>query len=365
MSVFKIFPQQTATLYSYYPNTNTGLDEILDISLYNSISDTNEVSRALIQFSQNEINNVINNLVSGSQYSASLNLYLANASEIPLIYYFEIAPVSSSWNMGTGRASDSPTITDGASWTWSTYLSGSIWKSSSFASNVTASFLPSNPGGGDWYYNYITTQSFSFHNNKDIEVDVTNIVKAWFTGSINNNGFIIRNSDLLEFTTSSYFETKYFSDTTHTIYPPSLEIKWNDAKYSSSLSVVSSSQIVVSLGNNVGEYQTNSVQCFRVNVRDQYPIRTFQTSSLYLNNKILPPTSYWSIIDLDSGETVIDYDTNYTLISADSNGNYFTIYMNGLEPSRYYKILIQSVLYNGETLVSDNNYIFKVIQNNG
>jgi hypothetical protein len=36
--------------------------------------------------------------------------------------------------------------------------------------------------------------------------------------------------------------------------------------------------------------------------------------------------------------------------------------MNGLEPERYYKILIKSVLANGETVVMDKDYIFKVIR---
>jgi hypothetical protein len=36
---------------------------------------------------------------------------------------------------------------------------------------------------------------------------------------------------------------------------------------------------------------------------------------------------------------VIDFDLNYTKISCDNNSNYFTIYMDGLEPERYYQIL--------------------------
>jgi len=36
--------------------------------------------------------------------------------------------------------------------------------------------------------------------------------------------------------------------------------------------------------------------------------------------------------------------------------------MNGLEPERYYKILIKSVISSGETIVMDKDYIFKVIR---
>jgi hypothetical protein len=46
--------------------------------------------------------------------------------------------------------------------------------------------------------------------------------------------------------------------------------------------------------------------------------------------------------DLDTNEFVIDFDTKYTKISADEQGNYFNIYMSGLEPERYFKILIKT-----------------------
>jgi hypothetical protein len=36
--------------------------------------------------------------------------------------------------------------------------------------------------------------------------------------------------------------------------------------------------------------------------------------------------------------------------------------MNGLEPERYYKILIKSVMGNGEVVVFDKDYIFKVVR---
>ena len=65
---------------------------------------------------------------------------------------------------------------------------------------------------------------------------------------------------------------------------------------------------------------------------------------------------------MDTEEIVVDYDTNYTKISCDSTSNYFDIYMNGLEPERYYKLLFKTILANGETVINDNNYYFKVIR---
>jgi hypothetical protein len=365
MAVYKIFPEKTATLYSYYPTTNTGLDEIIELSTFYTITGTNEVSRGLIKFPTNQIIDIITNKVTNKIFDVYLKLYLANASSLPLDYTLYCYPLSGSWNMGTGKLGNSPATTDGASWQFRDTISGSSWFST-FPTNTTGSYKSgSTIGGGLWYTSstYQSTQSFTNITSKDIELKVTNTVSAWYSSSISNEGFILKHDSSLEFTTASKFETKYFSGNTHTIYPPCLEIRWDDSLYNTgSLLVISSDLFITTLGNNKGEYQQDSVQRFRINVRDKYPARAFQTSSVYLNNKALPSSSYWSIKDLNTEEIVVDYDTSYTKISCDSNGNYFDIYMNGLEPERYYKLLFKTILSNGETIISDNNHYFKVIR---
>jgi hypothetical protein len=365
MAVYKIFPEKTATLYSYYPITNTGLDEIIELSTYYTITGTNEVSRGLIKFPTNQITDIIANKIINKTFDVYLKLYLANASSLPLNYTLYCHPISGSWDIGTGKLGNLPITTNGVSWQFRDTVSGSNWFSS-FPANTTGSYKSgSTAGGGLWYTSsaYQSTQSFTNITSKDIELKVTNTVNAWYSSSITNEGFILKHNSSLEFTTASKFETKYFSGNTHTIYPPCLEIRWDDSSYiTGSLSTITSDLFVTTLGNNKGEYQQDSVQRFRVNVRDKYPTRVFQTSSLYTNNKALPSSSYWSIKDLNTEEIVVDYDTLYTKISCDSSGNYFDIYMNGLEPERYYKVLFKTILSNGETIISDNNHYFKVVR---
>ena len=368
MAIYKIFPEKSATIYSFYPTLNTGLDEILELGTYYSINGTDEVSRTLIQFPSTQISDIIANKVSSSAFDVYLKLYLANASSIPLNYTILCHPLSGSWNVGTGRLGNSPITTDGVSWKYKDQASGSTWISGSFPSGVTGSYRNGSAavsGGGTWNSNsnYQSTQSFTNLTSKDIELKVSNTVKSWYSGSIPNNGFILKYSSSVEFTTQSKFETKYFSGNTHTIYPPCLEIRWDDFVYTTgSLSIINSDAFVISLGNNKGEFQQDSVQRFRINSRDKFPARAFQTSSVYLNNKALPTASYWSIKDLDTEEIVVDYDTTYTKISCDSSGSYFNVYMNGLQPERYYKLLFKTVLSSGETVISDDNYYFKVIR---
>ena len=66
MAVYKIFPTKDATIYSLFPNMNTGLDEIIESSQTQISSANNgnpQVSRFLIQFSSEEINDIINNKI--------------------------------------------------------------------------------------------------------------------------------------------------------------------------------------------------------------------------------------------------------------------------------------------------------------
>jgi hypothetical protein len=366
MAVYKIFPEKSSTLYSFYPTLNTGIDEILEISTFESINNTNEASRAVVKFPTGEINLAMG-LVSSSAFAASLRLYVANASSIPSIFTLEARALSQDWNHGTGRLGNVPITTNGVSWKFRNELDINPWQTSSFSTGTTGSYSATgNAGGGNWWTasSFVSKQTFGPEIvTKDTNFTVTQMVDAWHNNTISNYGVILKHSSSIEFTSASKFELKYFSEHTHTIYPPCLEIKWNDTSYvTGSLTPITSSYFAAVLNNNKAEYQQDSIQKFRVNVRDLYPPTTFRTSLNYANQKCLPSSSYWSIKDLDTEEIVIDYDFTYTKIGCDSTGNYFTVYMNGLEPERYYKILLKTIFPNGETVVMDKDYIFKVIR---
>ena len=59
---------------------------------------------------------------------------------------------------------------------------------------------------------------------------------------------------------------------------------------------------------------------------------------------------------------LIPFDTQNTKISCDSSGPYFDIHMDGLQPERYYRVLIKTTLDGSNTIV-DNKDIFKVVRN--
>jgi hypothetical protein len=367
MAVYKIFPTKDSTLYSQYPEMNTGLDEIIESSTFNIGTDVvPQTSRMLVQFDSSEITDIVDNKISGSTFTPYLRIFTANVSSLNLTASLEAHPLSQSWDMGSGKYLDSPQKTNGCSWVFSGTSGSSQWQTSSFSTNVTASFQNTNKGGGVWYTVSGSSQSFEYQKTTDIEMDVKNAVLAWYSSSISNNGFIVKQPNSSEFKSdSAYAQTfKYFSVDTHTIYPPQLEFRWYDYIFStgsSTNSIISDSNYHISFDNNRGVYYSESIQRFKLNVRPQFPTRTFTTSSIYTINYYLPESSsLYAVKDLDTNEYVIDFDSDYTRISADSTNSYFDIYMNGLEPERYYKILVQATV-DGSTTVYDEDLIFKVV----
>ena len=126
------------------------------------------------------------------------------------------------------------------------------------------------------------------------------------------------------------------------------------------LDVINTPDIYCALDNNVGVFYSESINQFRLNVRPEFPTRTFKTGSLETKQHALTTASYYAIKDLDTNEFVVEFDKTYTQISCDATSSYFTVYMNGLEPERYYSILVQTEV-DGNTVVLDENYYFKVI----
>ena len=196
-------------------------------------------------------------------------------------------------------------------------------------------------------------------------MDITDIVKTWYSSSksipgtytrIDNNGLILKWSDDIEFDTNLSIQPKmqFYSVDTNTIYPPQLEIKWRDYVYNKgTLQIIDTPDIYAAIDNNQGVFYSGSINIFRINARPEFPTRTFQTSSIYTTNFALTTSSYYAIKDLDTNEFIIDFDEEFTQISCDPTGSFFTLYMNGLEPERYYEILIKTVV-DGNTIIKDD-----------
>jgi hypothetical protein len=372
MAVYKIFPTQDTTLYSAYPIMNTGLDAILETSNIIDISGIPGVSRYLILFDQEEILDIYSNKIGNNSYDIYFKNFIAEARGLNQNTKLELRTLAQSWNNGTGYALDNPQEVDGASWVYASYSGSNPWipSGSTTGGYYTSSFNSaySSQGGGNFFTssNYLVTASFGLRSTKDIELNVKNIVNAWSSSVILNNGFLVKLTSSLEFSANENNQPifKYYSVDTNTIYPPCLEFRWRDYKTvltgSATSSIINTVDLKMSLAENPGTFFPESINRFYLNVSPLFPTRTYQTASLFTNLNYLPTSSYYAIKDLATNEFVVNFDNNYTQISSDANGNYFNVYMSGLEPERYYKILIKTNI-NSSTIISDDNYYFKVI----
>ena len=271
------------------------------------------------------------------------------------------------------------TLTGGAIGTVTTDLKFKVTAVDNFGAYVEASWSGSASGGGNWYtgsnigLDVIQEKVFSYGQGIDLNIDVTDTVKTWYVNSLDdntkgfpNNGFLVKQSSSKEFVNNRNFQAtfRYFSVDTNTIYPPALNLMWNDYNFatgSTKQSVLATQESFVNIYNNAGTYYSESIPRLRISAIPKYPDIVFQTASLYTNNHYLPYTSsFYAIKDTDTNEYVVPFSDPYTKISADEISSYFDIEMAGLEPERYYTILIKSTV-GGTVKVFDEDIMFKVI----
>lgn len=368
MAVYRIFPQQDTFISTEESTGNAGKDEIVELAGYPDQSGIGRTSRVLVKYNTSEITNVLDTKVGLAPYSASLHFYLADAYELPVDYTVYGYPLYESWENGIGKFGDLPVNTSGVSWENRGALLSNPWTTNLLPAGVTASFQGTPTGGGNWYTASagVTVEASQQHlldSTHDLDLDVTTAISQIHTGALVNNGFILKLQDDLEYNTTSSMRIKYFGADTNTIYPPFLEFKWDDSIYDTgSLGVLNNSNSTIKITNNKGKYTDLGKQRFRFAAKPKYPVRTFTTSSIYLTNYALPQDSYWGLRDENTEEMVVGFDTFATKISCDSQGSFFDIYMDGLQPERYYRILVKTTLDGSDTVI-DNQNIFKVVRN--
>ena len=343
--IYSIFPSRDATIYENTQSANTGIDEILEISKVVSSSMEPGVfnSRILIDFNTDEVSQSIGTGeitdTNGNDPKFFIKLFNLSQEQVPFNYTLAIAPVSESWNMGLGKSTHSPLTKEGVSWKYRDgYTPNTRWGSPGVA--VPGGTTVTESG-------YVRTQSFD-NMSADIDIDISALVTSSFISgelAYQNNGYLIQRSGSQETDGVRYGSLKFFSAETHTIYSPRLEVKWDDSTHATgSLKALTADNIIVKGTNIKSEYKEKSKIRIRLKGCEQYPTKSYATST-YSNSgyttQYLNATSYYSIIDMATGETIIHFDTSYTKISCDSQGNYFNLWTHSLLPERVYGIEVR------------------------
>jgi hypothetical protein len=357
MAYYFLTASKDASVYLQQPNQNTGLDEILEVSkvFYGNIRD---ISHTLIKFDVGYISaSISNNSITMS--SAELILKETKSEELPLEYTLYAYPISQSWQMGNGTRFDEIS-TQGVTWNYREGDSTLDWLPTNVFLNTSTGSYPGDGRGGVWHKTPFAYQSFNYQT-ADINMDVLSMLRVWMSGSISNEGMIIKHSAEAEDDSLDYGIVKLFSKETNTIYQPKIRIGWDDQKFvTSSLSAIVSENIKIGITNLKKEYKVGTINKLRIFGREMYPIKTFSTTFQYSDIKYLPNTTYYQIKDFNSEDVIIPF-SDYSKISCDSTGNYINLNLTNWEANRAYKIEFKVDL-NDSTQFFDDEIVFNIIK---
>ena len=389
------FGKRDATIYSggTTASINTGLDEILEINKsVNQSGTVSNISRILIDFDYSYISQSIQNGKIPATAKYYLNLFDATSDEVEAeqnVFAYMVS--GSAWKQGTGKLDHDPVTQDGVSYQYRDHEAKTPW--------VTGSVLDD---GGAWYtssannFEVSTSYDLTF-DKKDIRADVTNLVYNHILSSSDfpNNGFIVKRESIShpaglsgsmpgrtfafnsgsdttkdEASTSRLGNLKYFSRETHTIYPPKLEVVWDDSSWNSgSLSALSATdleRLKIYFKNLRPEYKEKSIVKFRIVGRELYPTTSFATTPAELDVKYLPSASTeYEIRDAETEEVIVPFGSG-SRVSCDTTGNFFRVQMDGLQAERNYRFCLKVVSGSGTTDEEinfyDDNYEFRVVR---
>lgn len=353
-----LFPTRDTSIYQRHPDRNTGLDQILELTKITSGSAIEDMvgqseywgetlnSRFLLDFDLSAVSaSIVSGEITNPQFYLKLNA--TDAVALPMSYTLMAHPISGSWTNGTGYYNNDFEVTNGASWNYRYSLHDST---------------PWTQLGGDFYTGSLQSASQSFnYTSPDVHMDVTNIVRQWLSGSIPQNGMIVKHTDTAETGSEVLGSLKFFSKDTHTIWIPRLEVFWNnvDVTGTGSITEVSSDDYSVYIKNLKDSYKEGEVAKLRVGVRPTFPTPTYTTTNAYLTSWRLPTTSYFKVTDVVTDEELIPFHADATRVDCDTNGNYVVLPMDTFLPLRYYKIVFK-VVDGSEVKYIDDNYTFKV-----
>lgn len=371
------YPVEDTTIYEQHERRNAGSDQILQlIKSVPNVPDEDGViyedtynSRILMKFNEGEIQNEISRGKISKNSKYYLNLKATKAIEQPTSYTLEVKSLSQTWNNGRGYFNDYPEITEGASWTYRDGYyqeTGTLWGTGSINLGTTASFA-TRPGGGTWHTgsNLSANYTFNYPVIPDARIEITSIVHAWLSGSISNNGILVKRTDSDEQSVDYIGTLNFFGVDTHTVYVPYLEVSWDDSILQStgSLSEVGDSNFTVYVKNIRSDYKRSDKVRFRIGARDTYPTQTYSVTSNYLIEKRLPTSSYYAIKDSVTENYIIPFDTGSTKLSIDSKGSYFNFDMSTLLPERFYEIVLRiDQDYLNQSSTYEDGFYFKVVR---
>ena len=348
-----------------FKDQNFGQDPILEVKkeFWNKSFDYQ--TRALIDFAGTEFNNMSSSVANGTITKPKfyLKMYEANGNtDLTTTYTLAAQALSQSWDEGVGKFGDNPKTTNGVSWDYRDYFPGATATSWSNASNAQTY-------GGAVYSPPVSQSEQSFSNESpDVEMDISDMVNGWISGSLSNHGLLLSFSGSQETDDQTFGQLKFFSTQTHTIFQPRIEVRWDDHLPCTGSNTGSMTELTMSgqadnylYAKHMKEsYKETEKVKFRIGARKRYIQKSFSTSLQTISGSYIPEGSgSYSIIDVATGESIVPF-SDYTKLSCDAESNYFIQWLNGFAPDRVYKILYKIKYDDGQEQIHDDDYEFIV-----
>jgi hypothetical protein len=310
-----------------FRNQNFGKDQLLEVKKFFYNTKFHHQSRGLIQFSGTSFTNMSQSIVDGTITNPKFYLKLYESGDNPKNI------LGCSWENRNN-------VINGSTTTWA-------------------------DNGGTVLSVSSSTQTF-LNESSDVEVEVTDMVNMWLSGQEENYGMLIRISGSQETDETTFCNLKFFGKNTHTIYPPRLEVRWDDhlpctGSNTGSLNQLTSSGLVdnhLYLRGLQESYKENDRVRFRVGSRKKYIQKTFTNSvQTHTGSFIAEGSGSYAIKDVTTNEYIIPF-SDYTSIGCDSEGMYFNQWLDGFFPDRVYKILLKLKTDDNQEQIFDGNFEF-------
>jgi len=338
-----------------FKNQNFGKDQILEVKKFFYNTKFHHQGRALVQFSGTNFTNMSQSIVDGTITNPKFYLKMYESegnSKLSDTYTLAIQPISQSWTQGTGKFDDTPKNILGCSWE----------NRNNVINGDTTNWADS---GGTILNVSQSTQTFT-NESSDIEVEVTDMVNMWLQGQEENYGMLVRISGSQETDETTFCNLKFFSSNTHTIYPPRLEVRWDDHKPITGSNTGSLNELTMSglVDNHLyckglkETYRENDRVKFKLGSRKKYIQKTFTDSvNVPSGSFIAEGSGSYAIKDVATDEFIIPF-SDYTSISCDTEGMYFNQWLDGFFPDRVYKILFKLKTDDSQEQIFDEDFEF-------
>ena len=256
-----------ANLVNRGSGSNMGAADVLEVfSLFGQAdSGSQEKSRMLLKFPIADVATDITNQIVPSNAAYFLRVFNAPHGEtLPTQFTLTAKPISGSWDEGTGLDMNEYSDLGAVNWINATSSSSGIvsWQNQ----------------GGDFHISP-TYDVYFDKGTENLEVEVTDLVNLWLSGSVNNDGIAVMLSSSLENSNlRSYYTKKFFARSSEFFFKrPILEARWDSSINDDRGNFFASSSLADSQDNQNTIYIYNYV---RGRLRD---IPSVGTGSIFVN----------------------------------------------------------------------------------